>query len=144
MPVSAEPELGNAGSPGPGNATRGGQSTRGAPAESALDPRFVARFLAGMAPEVAVRFDARLLFAVQQAFGPRGGQERHQGWQWRLPFRWRGRRWRLSLTPLDDYPPADRRAQALRAARWRGIAWGLLLALVLAGVALLMRLPNAP
>jgi hypothetical protein len=108
-------------------------------AAAALDPCFVARFLAGMAPEVAARFDARQLFAVQQAFGPWRGRERRRGWHWRVPIRWRGRHWLLSLAPLDEEgPPPDRRAAALRAATRRGMALGLLIALAAGGAALLM------
>ncbi len=72
--------------------------TISAPAEPSLgdiDPAFVARFLAGMPPDLAARFDARMLFAVQQRVEPWNGVERRRGAQLRL--RLPGGPWRLSL-----------------------------------------------
>ncbi|MBP0464408.1 hypothetical protein J5Y09_10825 [Roseomonas sp. PWR1] len=72
--------------------------TLAAPAEPRLDdidPAFVARFLAGMPPDLAARFDARMLFAVQQRIGPWNGVERRRGAHLRLRLPWGA--WRLSL-----------------------------------------------
>ncbi len=107
-------------------------------ARPALDPAFVARFLAGMSPQVAARFDARQLFAVQQAFGRRGARERRRGWHWRIRLPWAGggggRHYLLSFAPIEEEMPADHRAAARCAATWRGLALGVAAAAALLAV----------
>ncbi len=71
-----------------------------------LDPAFVARFLAGMPPDLATRFDARMLFAVQQRIGPWNGVERRKGRHVQLCLPWGA--WRLSLVrERTDHRPAN-------------------------------------
>ena len=96
------------------------------PEQPVLDSGFVARLLAGMPPDLAARFDARMLLAVQQAVGPWDGAERRRGRHWRLslPFG----RWRLSLA-RDDEAQTHRRPPPAP-------GWLLVGAGVVAGVAL--------
>jgi hypothetical protein len=97
-----------------------------------LDSAFVARLLAAMPPDLAARFDARMLLAVQQAFGPWNGVERRRGRHLRLylPFG----RWRLSLAREDEAPSPQRPAGR----PWLLVAGGFLagMATMAAGLAL--------
>ena len=61
------------------------------------DTAFAAHLLAGMPADLAARFDARLIFAVQQAVAPWDGAEGRRGWHVRLALP--GGTWRFSLVP---------------------------------------------
>lgn len=80
------------------------------PAAPNLDAAFVSRFLAGMPPDLAARFDARLLFAVQQAVGPWSGTERRRGRHLRI--RLPHGTWRISLAREHGSAPSRVRAMA--------------------------------
>jgi hypothetical protein len=102
-----------------------------APLPPAPDPAFATRILAGMPPDLAARFDARMLFAVQQAVGGWDGLERRRGRHMRiaLPFGV----WRVTLVRESG---GGRRTSA-RSRSWLLGAAGLALAALLGGLAVL-------
>jgi hypothetical protein len=98
------------------------------------DAGFVARFLAGLPPELAGSFDRRQLFAIAQAFGTWDGAERRRGLHMVLPLPWG--RYRISLSPLDA---RDSRSAARRRAAMTGVLAGVAAgAILMGGILLLM------
>ena len=92
------------------------------------DAGFVARFLAGLPPDLAASFDRRQLFAIQQAFGAWDGIERRRGTRIALRTPWG--RYAFGVAPLD---PRDRRLERERRASLKGAAAGLAAGVLVAG-----------